>query len=155
MAKERTLVFVKPDGVQRGLIGRVISRFEDKGLKIVGLKMMKLSEPLVEEHYAHHKDKPFFPRLKEFMTSAPIVAMVLEGVEAVSVVRKMVGVTNSRKAEPGTIRGDFSNSFSTNVVHASESPEIAEIEIKRFFSENELIEWERILDKVTYAPDEQ
>src|SRR3990167_2443282 len=105
---QRTVVLLKPDGLQRGLVGEIIHRFERKGLKLVALKMMKVSEAVVEEHYAHHKDKPFFASLKSFMMSAPLVGMVLEGKDSVSVVRKMVGVTNGREADYGTIRGDFS-----------------------------------------------
>ena len=123
MAVQKTLVLVKPDGVRRGLIGEVISRFERKGLKIRALKMLWMSREQAEEFYSVHREKPFFNDLVEFITSGPIVAMVLEGDEAISVVRLMIGATDGRKAAPGTIRGDFALSIQDNVVHASDSPE--------------------------------
>jgi nucleoside-diphosphate kinase len=140
---ERTVVLVKPDGVQRGLIGEIIHRFERKGLKLVGLKMISLSDALLDEWYVHHKDKPFFPGLKSFMQEFPVVAMVWEGTEAAGVIRKMIGITKSREAEPGTIRGDFGMSQQYNLIHASESKEAADREIKLMFTEDELFNWDR------------
>ena len=141
MAVQRTFVRIKPDGVRRGLIGEIIARFERKGFKIKALKMKKLTREEAERLYDVHKGKPFFEELIQFVTSAPVVGMVLEGDEAVSVVRLMVGATDGRKAQPGTIRGDFALSIAENVIHASDSPERAEYEIKVFFSEDEIIDW--------------
>ncbi len=141
MAVERTLVLVKPDGVRRGLIGEIISRFERKGLKIVALKMLKMTREMAEEFYSVHKDKPFFNDLVEFITSGPIVAMVLEGDEAIGVVRLMIGATDGRKAAPGTIRGDFALSIQENVVHASDSRESFEREFRVVFSEKDIVEY--------------
>ena len=138
---ERTLVLIKPDGVRRRLIGEIISRFEKKGLKIRALKMLWLTREKAEEFYSVHKGKPFFESLIEFMTSGPIIAMVLEGDKAISVVRLMIGPTDGREAPPGTIRGDYALSKSENVVHASDSPESAEREIRVIFSEEEIIDW--------------
>ncbi|MFP3080292.1 MAG: nucleoside-diphosphate kinase [Acidilobus sp.] len=136
---ERTLVLVKPDGVRRGLIGEVISRFERKGFRIVALKMTRMSREKAMDFYSVHKDKPFFKDLVEFMTSGPIVAMILEGDSAVSVVREIIGTTDGRKASPGTIRGDFALSIQENVVHASDSPESFERESKVIFSDEDYI----------------
>ncbi|MEM4367030.1 MAG: nucleoside-diphosphate kinase [Candidatus Anstonellales archaeon] len=152
---ERTLVLLKPDAVERGLIGRIISRFEAKALKIVGIKMMRISPEISKEHYAHHLNKPFYKALEKFITSRPIVAMAVEGPEAVEVVRKIVGATNGRKAEPGTIRGDFSISTSTNLIHASDSRETAEKEIKRFFKKEELFDYEFSWEWFREAEDER
>lgn len=152
---ERSLILLKPDCLQRGLIGKVITRFEEKGLKIAGLKMAQLDERTCDEHYSHLKDKPFFPNLKKFVLSSPVVCIVLEGKGAVDVVRKMCGVTNSREAEPGTIRGDFSMSLQCNVVHASDSKERAEKEISIFFKKDEIFSYDLILGKVLYSPDER
>lgn len=140
---EKTVLLVKPDGVQRGLIGEIIHRFERKGLKLASIKMIALSDALLDEWYAHHKDKPFFPGLKSYMKSYPIVAMLWEGAEAVSTVRKMIGVTKARDAAPGTVRGDFAMSQQYNLVHASEDAEIAEREINIMFSESEIFEWDK------------
>lgn len=139
MAVEKTLVLVKPDGVRRGLIGEVISRFERKGLKIRALKMLWMTRSQAEEFYSVHRDKPFYNDLVDFITSGPIVAIVLEGDEAISVVRLMIGATDGRKAEPGTIRGDFALSIQNNIVHASDSPESYEREFKVVFSEEDII----------------
>lgn len=144
---ERTVVLVKPDGVQRGLIGEIIHRFERKGLKLTSIKMISLEDTLLDEWYAHHKDQPFFPGLKSYMKSYPIVAMVWEGTGCVATVRKMIGVTKARDAEPGTIRGDFAMSQQYNLVHASEDAEIAKREIKIMFSDSEIFEWDK-KDKV-------
>ncbi len=140
---ERTLVLIKPDGLQRGLIGQVTRRFEEKGLKMVGNKMMQLSEELVLEHYAHIADKPFFPGVKEFMMSTPIIAQCWEGVDAVDTVRLLTGVTNARQAAPGTIRGDMAVSLQSNVIHASDALEVAKAEVDRFFKKEELFDWEK------------
>jgi nucleoside-diphosphate kinase len=136
---ERTLVIIKPDGVKRGLIGQIITRFETRGFAVIGLKLVKLSRQLAEKNYAVHKGKPFYEPLVEFMTSDPVVLMVLEGEQAVSVVRKMMGATFCAAAEPGTIRGDFGLGQTENIVHGSDSPETAQREIALFFSENELV----------------
>lgn len=151
---EKTLLLLKPDALDRGLIGRIISRFERKGLKLAGMKMLKMSKELAKEHYAHLADKPFYPDLEEFMTAKPIVAVAVEGKEAVEVVRLIVGPTNATKAPGGTIRGDFSNSTSRNVIHASDSKETAEKELKRFFSEDELFSYEFMNEYYRYAKDE-
>ncbi|MFP3286416.1 MAG: nucleoside-diphosphate kinase [Acidilobus sp.] len=138
---ERTLVLVKPDGVRRGLIGEVISRFERKGFRIVAMKMLRMSRSQAMEFYSVHADKPFYKDLVEFITSGPIVAMILEGDSAISVVRNMIGTTDGRKAAPGTIRGDFALSIQENVVHASDSPESYEREYKIIFSENDFVSY--------------
>ena len=141
---ERTFVMVKPDGVQRGLVGEIIRRLERKGLKIVAMKMLKIDEDLAKEHYAEHREKPFFKNLVKYITSGPVVAMVVEGKEAVRVVRNLVGATNPVEANPGTIRGDFGLDIGRNVVHASDSIESAKREISLFFKPEEILEYERI-----------
>lgn len=150
----RSVVLVKPDGVQRGLIGEIIHRFERKGLKLVGMKMIALEDALLEEWYVHHKDKPFFPGLKSYMQSYPVVAMVWEGYEAVPTIRTMLGVTKSREAAPGTIRGDFGMSQQYNLIHASENSEAAEKEIGLMFEPEEIFEWSRSDAAHVYLPDE-
>ena len=140
---ERSVVLVKPDGVQRGLIGEIIHRFERKGLKLVGLKMISLTDALLDEWYVHHKDKPFFGGLKSYMKSYPVVAMLWEGKDVVVTVRKMIGITKARDAEPGTIRGDFAMSQQYNLVHASESVEMAKKEQGLIFSSEEIFEWDK------------
>ena len=140
---EKTLLIVKPDGVVRGLVGEVISRVERKGLKIVALKMMKLSKEKAEELYSVHKGKPFFQELIEHITSAPIVAMILEGENAIQIVRNMIGATDPSKANPGTIRGDYALTITKNVVHAADSKENAEREIKVIFGTEKPIEYKR------------
>lgn len=152
---ERTVVLVKPDGVQRGLIGEIISRFERKGLKLCALKMMNMSDDVIDEWYAHHKERSFFPALKEFMGSYPIVAMAWEGHEAASVIRKMIGITQARQAEPGTIRGDFAISTQMNLIHASESPEAATKELGIIFTDADLFTWERTDTPHLYGADER
>lgn len=152
---EKTLVLAKPDALQRGLVGEIISRLERKGLKLVGLKMIQAGDEILDAHYSHHSDKPFFEDLKNFMTSSPLVAMVWEGVEAVEAVRTVVGVTNSRKATPGTIRGDFGMSISNNIVHASEDSKVAKEEVERFFKGNELFEYEKNEYLNVYGEDER
>jgi len=147
---ERTFVMVKPDGVQRGLVGEVISRIERKGLKIVALKMIQITQEKAQEHYAEHKEKPFFTSLIDYITSGPVVAMVVEGKEAVSVVRKLVGKTNPIEAEPGTIRGDLAMDIGRNVVHASDSLNSAEREISIFFSKDEILDYRKFDEDWVY-----
>ena len=137
---ERTLVLLKPSTVMRGLIGEVTSRFEKKGLRIVGMKMLWLNDEILNEHYAHLVGKPFFPALKASMMRTPVIAMCLEGTDAIEVVRFITGYTNGRKAEPGTIRGDYCMSNQQNIVHASDSPTSAQIELKRFFKPEEIFD---------------
>lgn len=151
---QRTLVILKPDAVTRGITWEIISRLERKWLKLVASKMAKLTEAQLKEHYSHLVDKPFFPRIVEFMTSAPVILQVWEWKDAVEVVRLMTGVTNSRQAQPGTIRGDYSMSIWNNVIHASESLEIANEEIKRFFSEEEIFSYRRVDENMLYSSDE-
>jgi nucleoside-diphosphate kinase len=139
---ERTLIFVKPDGVQRRLIGRIISRFEQKGLKVIGLKMMQVSQELAETHYGEHKGKPFYDSLVGFVTSGPIACVCLEGFKAISVCRQMMGKTFGFEAAPGTIRGDFGISNQFNLIHGSDSPEAAARELELYFSADELMSYE-------------
>lgn len=140
---ERTVVLVKPDGVQRGLIGQILTRFERKGLRLCAVKMIALDDPILDDWYAHHKEKPFFKDLKNFMKSSPVVAMVWEGVEAIEAVRKVVGITKSRGAEAGTIRGDFGMSGSHNLIHASDSPEAAKKELQLIFKPGEIFDYKK------------
>lgn len=140
---ERSVVLVKPDGVQRGLIGSIIHRFERKGLKLIGLKMIFLTNAVLDEWYVHHKDKPFFGSLKSYMKSYPVVAMLWDGKDSIETIRKMVGITLAREAEPGTIRGDFSMSQQYNLVHASETVEIAKKEQGLIFSKEEIFDWDK------------
>ncbi len=141
---ERTFALLKPDAIQRGLAGQILARFERRGLKIVGLKMMRVTRQLAEAYYAEHKGKSFYEPLMSYITSGPVVAMVLEGDGAVAIVRKMMGKTNSAEAEPGTIRGDFALTIGRNVIHGSDSPESAKREIGFFFRPEELQEYKRI-----------
>lgn len=152
---QRTVVLLKPDAIQRGLVGEIISRLEKKGLKLVALKMVQVSDELLDEHYAHHRDKPFFASLKKFMMSAPLVCMIWEGLDAVDVVRKMTGTTNGRVADLGSIRGDLSNSQSNNLIHVSDSAESAQVEETRFFEKGEVFDWGRLSDEVVYGEDEK
>jgi len=138
MAIETTLVLVKPDGVRRGLVGDVLGRFETKGLKLVGLKMLTMSEDLAAKHYEAHVDKPFYPELKAFMTGGPLVAAALRGESAVAHVRNLMGATNPANAAPGSIRGDFCTEITENAVHGSDSPESAERELNLWFEKSEL-----------------
>ncbi len=140
---ERSFLMVKPDGVARGLIGEVISRVERRGLKIVAMKMLRIERELAEEHYAEHRDKPFFSSLIDYITSGPVVAMVVEGKDAVKVLRAMIGATNPAEAQPGTVRGDFALEVGRNVVHASDSRASAEREISLFFDESEIVGYSR------------
>ena len=141
MSVERTLVLVKPDGVQRRLIGALITRFEQRGLHLVALRMLRIDRDLAERHYAEHRGKPFFAGLVEFITSAPVVAMVWEGEDAVAQVRSMMGATNPSAAAPGSIRGDLAVSIGNNVVHGSDSPERGAEEVALFFEPADLLEW--------------
>lgn len=143
---EKTLVLVKPDGVQRGLIGTVIGRIESKGLKIAGLKLIHVSEELAKEHYGEHVARPFFGDLVSFITSSPVVALAVEGDNAVSVVRTLMGGTNPQEADPGTIRGDFGMTIGMNLVHGSDSVESAERELNLFFDKNEVLDYVREID---------
>lgn len=152
---EKTLVLVKPDGVQRGLIGEVLTRFEKKGLKLIGMKMMSLDEALLREHYAHIADKPFFPSVSNFMSSSPVIALCFEGLEVVKAVRLLCGITKAREAEAGSIRGDLAMSVSCNVVHASDSVETAVKEVPRFFKTDELYGYDKTEFIHVYGDDER
>ena len=143
---ERTLVLVKPDAIQRGLVGQVISRLEVRGLKIVGTKMVQMDGALASRHYAIHEGKPFFKGLVDFITSSPIIAIALEGLNAVEVVRRTMGETDPAKAQPGTIRGDLALDIGRNLVHGSDSAETAEKELALFFSDSELLSYKRNID---------
>lgn len=154
MAFEKTVVLVKPDGVQRGLIGEIIHRFERKGLRLAALKMISLNDAILDEWYAHHRDKAFFPDLKKYMQSYPVVAMLWEGIDAAVTVRKMLGVTLARTAESGTIRGDFAMSQQYNLIHASESLETARKEEALIFKEDEVFDWEKQDYDSVYAEEE-
>ena len=153
--KEKTLVLVKPDAIQRGLIGEIIGRFERKGLKLAGIKMMALDDEILTQHYSHLTDKPFFPSLANFMKSSPVIAMVWEGLEVVTAVRLLCGITKARTAEAGSIRGDLAMSVSCNVVHASDTVENAKKEVERFFEESELHEYNKAEYEHVYAEDER
>src|SRR5690606_9769256 len=139
MAQETTLVLVKPDGVRRGLIGKVIARFEDKGFRIAGLKLVQFDEALAKKHYAEHVSKPFFPELLAFITSGPTAALAVQGESAVAAVRTMMGATNPVNAAPGTIRGDLATVMTENIVHGSDSTESAERELSIFFADGEIL----------------
>ena len=143
---EKTLVLVKPDGVQRGLIGEVISRFENRGLKLIGLKLMHVTEELAGQHYNEHTERPFFPSLVNFITSGPIIAMAWEGENAIGIVRQTMGTTNPVEASPGTIRGDLAINIGRNVVHGSDGPESAERELNLFFTSGEILDYSRSTD---------
>lgn len=149
--KQQTLILLKPDALQRDLLGEIIRRFEMKGLKIVGLKFIRLTNELLDEHYSHLTDKPFFTSLKQFMMQTPVVGMVLEGYDAVSEIRKIVGSTNPREADAGTIRADFSMNVPSNLIHASDSVESAVTEVKRFFADAELFDYEKITDRFIFG----
>ena len=156
MAKntERTIVIIKPDGIIRGLSGEILTRLERKGFRIVGAKFGHLTDDLLLEHYAHHKEKPFFPKLVEYMKSAPSLILAVEGKNVVGAVRVMGGSTNAAEALPGTIRGDFALSIQQNIVHISENLEAAEAEVKRFFKDSELFEYERADMRAIYSAEE-
>ncbi len=141
MSLERTLIILKPDAVQRNLVGEIVSRFERKGLQIVGMKLMKIPQQLAETHYESHKGKGFYPGLVKFMTSSPVIVMALAGKDSIAIARNMMGATFGSKAAPGTIRGDLGVSNSFNLIHGSDSPEAAQRELSLFFRPDELIEW--------------
>lgn len=138
---EKTFIAIKPDGVQRGLVGEIISRFEQKGFTLVGLKLLNVSKELAESHYGVHKEKPFFAGLVEFITSGPVVAMVWEGDGVIASARKLIGATNPLNAEPGTIRGDFGANIGRNIIHGSDAPETAEQEMALWFKPEEMAAW--------------
>jgi len=142
---ERTFLAIKPDGVQRGLVGEIISRFEAKGFTLVGLKFMQVSRELAEQHYGVHREKPFFAGLVDFITSGPVVAMVWEGDGVIAAARKMIGATNPLNAEPGTIRGDFGVDIGRNIIHGSDAPETATQEVSLWFKDEELVSWQSSL----------
>lgn len=152
---ERTLVLLKPDCVQRRLMGQVIARFESKGLNIIALKMLRVTPDLSKQHYAEHVQKPFYPNLEKFITASPIVAIVVEGLEAIRVVREMLGATSGLKAAPGTIRGDYSSSRQMNLVHASDGPEASAREIALYFKNDELHSYAATLTQWFRADDEK
>jgi len=149
--QEKSLIIIKPDAVQRNLIGEIISRIERKGLKIIGLKMVSIDDALLDEHYSHIKDKPFFPGIKDFMKSCPVIVMAVEGINTVSALRLLVGPTKAWEASAGTIRGDFSLSTQSNIVHASDSVENGELEVLRFFDLSELFDYKKIDTDFVYA----
>jgi nucleoside-diphosphate kinase len=151
---ERTLILLKPDCVQRRLMGRVIARFEDKGLNIIAMKMMRVTPELAKRHYAEHVNKAWYPTLEGFITGGPILAAVVEGLEAIRVVREMLGATSGLKAAPGTIRGDYSSSRQMNLVHGSDGPESAAREIALYFRDDELCAYEPAISKWSRAADE-
>jgi nucleoside-diphosphate kinase len=151
---ERTLILIKPDAIQRGLIGRIITRFEEKGLKLAGIKFLTLTDELLNDHYSHLVGKPFFGGIKRFMQLTPVVAVCLEGVDCVETVRRLCGITKAREAAPGTIRGDWAMSVQANLVHASDSLETARGEVARFFNDSELFEYESVRTRTIYSEDE-
>lgn len=151
MQPEQSLIIIKPDAIQRNLVGEIIHRFEQKGLKIIGMKMMHLNDVLLAEHYAHIADKPFFPRIQKFMKSAPVIVVALSGAGAVAAIRTIVGPTKAFEAAAGTIRGDLAMSMQSNVVHASDSVENGIAEIKRFFKDDEILEYTKLGENVVYS----
>ena len=152
---ERTLVLLKPDALQRGLLGEIVGRFERKGLKLVGMKMMRLDDALLDEHYSHLNHLPFFGDIKRFMMLSPVIATCWEGVDCIETVRRLCGVTKSREAAPGTIRGDFGMSIQANLVHASDSLETAKNEVPRFFRDEELFDYDWIMLPYLYTRQER
>ncbi|MEN9557308.1 MAG: hypothetical protein RLZZ232_3594 [Planctomycetota bacterium] len=155
MALERTLILAKPDAVQRRLVGRIVTRIEDKGLSLVGMKMLQVTPELSRQHYAEHVNKPFYPDLEAFITSGPVVAMVVEGPEAIAVMRTLMGKTNARESAPGTIRGDLGASRQMNLIHGSDGPEAAKREIATYFRENELVSAPGMLAAALWAKEEE
>lgn len=151
---ERTLIILKPDAIQRGLVGRILTRFEEKGLKIVGCRFQQIARETLETHYSSHKGKPFYAGLVAFMARSPVLILALEGKNAIAVSRKMMGATFGSKAEPGTIRGDFGISDSFNLIHGSDSPEAAEKELALFFGKGELVAWNVVSSTWIYDTDE-
>jgi nucleoside-diphosphate kinase len=155
MGLERTLILIKPDAVQRRLIGRVITRIEDKGLSIIGLKLLHVTPEISRLHYAEHVSKPFYPELESFITSGPLVALAVEGPEAITVMRTLMGKTNAREAVPGTIRGDLGASRQMNLIHGSDGPESAQRELAIYFRSDELVSAPTLLTSVLWAKEEQ
>lgn len=151
MEQEQSLIIIKPDAIQRNLVGEIIKRFEQKGLMIIGMKMMHLTDVLLSEHYAHIADKPFFPRIQKFMKSAPVIVMALSGAGAVAAIRTIVGPTKAFEAPAGTIRGDLAMSMQSNVVHASDSVENGQAEIARFFKPEEILSYQKLGEEVVYS----
>ena len=151
---ERTLVLIKPDGVQRLLAGRILARFEERGLKLVALKLVRVDRPFAERHYAVHRGKPFFEGLLDFITSGPLVALALEGPNAIAVVRSMVGATRPHEAAPGSIRGDLAVETAQNLVHASDAAETAAAELALWFAPGELLDYDREVDRWVLAPED-
>lgn len=155
MPVERSLILFKPDAVQRKLCGELLSRMERKGLKVIGLKLLRVTPELSKQHYAEHVTKKFYPFLEEFITSGPVVAVAVEGLEAVKVMRAMMGATNGRDSAPGTIRGDYGSSRQMNLIHGSDSPEAAQRELAIYFKPGELLEWATVLEDQITAGDER
>lgn len=155
MQMQQSVVLIKPDGLQRGLVGEIISRFERKGLKLTAMKMTYLDDAILEEWYAHHKDKPFFPRLKLFMQKSPVVAMLWEGIECIDAVRKLTGITKSRAAEAGSIRGDLGMSHQLNLIHASDSVGAAEKEKNLIFKTSEVFDYQKDIEVFVYSEEER
>jgi len=151
---EQTLVILKPGTLQRGLVGEITHIFERKGLRLAGMKMMQLTDEILSEHYSHLSNKPFFQRVKDAMMVTPVIVCCFEGVDAIQTVRTLAGPTNGRLAAPGTIRGDYSMSFQENIVHASDSPETAQAELKRFFKQDEIFHYKQATFEYLYASDE-
>lgn len=151
---EQTLVIIKPGTIQRGYIGEIIQRFEKKGLQLCGMKMIQLDEEILLEHYAHLANRPFFKRIKDAMMITPVIVCCWKGIDAIRIVRSMAGVTNGRDAAPGTIRGDYSVSVQENIIHASDAPETAAIELKRFFKKEEIFDYKQHQLDFLYANDE-
>ncbi|HVM30730.1 MAG TPA: nucleoside-diphosphate kinase [Candidatus Limnocylindrales bacterium] len=149
---ERTLILIKPDGVQRALVGRIIDRYEQRGLRLIGLKMVQVNRDLAERHYAVHRDKPFFAGLVDFMVSAPLVALAMEGPNAIAVCRAINGATRPHEAAPGSIRGDFALETGQNIVHASDSPDTAAVELELWFGPEELFDYSREIDRWVIGP---
>lgn len=149
---QTTFIFLKPDAVQRGLTGQILERFERKGLSFVGMKLVSVSEDLAKQHYAEHAEKPFFPGLLAFVTSSPVLAVAIQGPNAVAVCRSIIGATNGQKADPGTIRGDFGMSGANNLVHGSDSPESAERELALWFTQDELVAMDKTANQWIYDP---
>lgn len=155
MGMQKTVVLIKPDGIQRGLVGEIMARFENKGLKLLGIKMVRMTDEVLDVWYAHHKDKAFFADLKKFMTWTPIVAMVWQGQEAIEAVRRVVGTTKGFEAEAGSIRGDYGMSGSQNLIHASDSVESAKKEMEIMFEGEEVYEYESLSEKLIYSEGER
>lgn len=147
---EKSFVMMKPDAVKRRLIGKILNRFEEKGLQIIGVKMLQISESLAKEHYGEHSEKPFFNDLVEYITSAPVLAMVIKGDDSISTIRKMVGATNPKEADLGTIRGDYALDMGRNIIHASDAPESAKREVALFFNDNEVCEYSTLDESMIY-----